>query len=330
MRAIRILDQVPEFVDTELDAGPLPDDSLVVDVVSASICSSDLHLIDLSFAEGAVLGHEVAGVAPDGTPVAIEPVVSCGHCSLCTDGQRQHCGGRELLGIGGASGGMAEQVMVAPSCLVPLPDGVDPRNAAVIEPLAVGVRAADRCLAATSAGSDPVLVIGAGSIGLCAAAALVERGAQVEVVARHQHQAEAAERLGAKAILSPADSDPGALAGEIDPRWVVLDSVASAGSVAQGLTLVRPSGRIVLAGTIWDGLELGLDWWTKEVELVPSAFYGGQAPDREIDRAARLLAERPEIAELLLTHRFPLEAATEGFETARARSEGTIKVVFHP
>ena len=68
MRAVRIVDGTPTL---ETLAGP-EGDGVCVKVVSSSICGSDLHLLDGGIAEGMILGHEFCGIAPDGTPVAVD------------------------------------------------------------------------------------------------------------------------------------------------------------------------------------------------------------------------------------------------------------------
>ena len=52
----------------------------------AGICGSDLHMVDTGFVGDVVLGHEVAGVTEDGTPVAVEPLSPCGRCEGCVRG----------------------------------------------------------------------------------------------------------------------------------------------------------------------------------------------------------------------------------------------------
>jgi threonine dehydrogenase-like Zn-dependent dehydrogenase len=68
----------------------------------------------------------------------------------------------------------------------------------------------------------------------------------------------------------------------------------------------------------------------KEISLVPASMYGRVGPSRDVDVAASLLAGRPHIAETLITHRFPLDAAAEAFAAARDRASGAIKVVLEP
>ncbi|MBM3659659.1 MAG: alcohol dehydrogenase, partial [Actinobacteria bacterium] len=141
-------------------------DEVVVEMRSASVCGSDLHLAGFGPLP-AVMGHEFAGILADGTPVAVDPNAPCGACDLCTEGKTHLCRNLAILGVT-RDGGMAERVRVHPSQLVRLPAGVAPEQACLVEPLAVAVHGMG--LAGVGGGSR-LAVVGAGSIGLAAVAA---------------------------------------------------------------------------------------------------------------------------------------------------------------
>lgn len=311
MRAIRCTSGLPTVVEVPEPEG----DGVVVTVVSAGICGSDLHLAPLGMP--ATFGHEYAGVLPDGRPVAVEPLGPCGTCTTCVEGSYQLClRGAVMYGIT-ADGGMAERALVPASAIVPLPAGLDPRDACLVEPVAVAVHGVRR------SGVRPgqqALVVGAGTIGLCAVVAARAAGALVDVVARHDHQREAAERLGASLEVRPG------------PVYdVVFESAGTSAALATAVAHCRSTGRVVLLGTPWDGLELpALDLAIREVSLVPSMAYGRSGASRDVDVAAAMLATQPEIAATLITHRFPLDAAAEAFRVAADRASGAIKVVLEP
>ena len=308
MRAVRIIDGAP--VLEQLD-GPTGE-GVTVRVVSSSICGSDLHLIDGGLAEGMILGHEFCGYAPDGTAVAIEPMASCGACAACADGHLSHCvDGASFYGIG-LPGGMADEVTVQPGALVPLPSGLDPSIACLVEPLAVAAHGLNR---ARVTANDRVLVIGGGPIGLAAAAMLRHRGIDAVLSARHPHQQEAGERLGASLDVG-------------DGYDVVVDCVATSGSLAEAVQRVRPRGRIGLVGTTWQPAELGIAACMKEVELLPAMTYRCRVPGRDFEEAAAALAAAPHIGDAVITHRFPLDGCAEAFATAADRAGGAIKVAF--
>ncbi len=292
-------------------------DGVRVRVRSAGICGSDLHLIESGVVEAAAvtLGHEVAGLTDDGTPVAIEPLAPCGTCGPCLDGEYNLCraSGAMLFGIG-RDGGMADEMWVPARALVPLPVGVDVGDASLVEPLAVVVHSFRR------AGVRPdqrVAVVGAGTIGLCAVAVGRALGCEVGLVARHDHQRAAGERLGASE-----------LSGEYD---VVIEAAGSESALGAAVDLAKPSAQVVIPGIYWGPVALpGLAMCLKQVSLCPTTLYGRHAGGRDVDNAAALLAATPALAPTVVTHRFPLDEAVDAFAAASSRTSGAIKVVLDP
>ena len=311
MRAIRCSGGSVQVVEVPAPQG----DGVRVRIRSAGICGSDLHLLDGGFPLVHTLGHEMAGVTPDGTPVAIEPLLPCGDCEHCQSGAYNLCALGPGIIMGTAhDGGMADEILVPERCLVPLAAGVDPRDACLVEPLAVAVHGMRR---AGLRGNQRVAVIGGGSIGLCAVAAATHAGAQATLVARHDAQREAGARLGARD-----------LEGRFD---LVVDAAGTKSALASALELCRPGGKLLLLATYWSGLELpGFALCMKEVNVIPASMYGRDGGSRDVEVAAGILASRPEIALSLITHRFPLHAAPEAFAVAADRQGGAIKVVLEP
>lgn len=313
MRAVRTRNGTVEVVNVS------PSDGLGVrvHVSSAGICGSDLHLIAAPGVVGdnTTLGHEIAGVTDDGTPVAIEPLAPCGRCDPCRSGDYNLCleSSSMIYGIG-RDGGMADIVWVEERCLVPLPAGLDPRNASLVEPMAVLVHSFRR------AGAHPdmrVAVIGGGAIGLCAVAVARARGCEVALAARHDHQRAAGERLGATAV-----------SGQYD---LVIEAAGTESALSEAIGLAKPSADVAIPGIYWGPIGLpGLAMCLKQVSLCPTTLYARSGAGRDIDHAAALLATNPDIADTLITHRFPLDGAVEAFGTAAARSAGAIKVVLEP
>lgn len=337
MKAIRSIDGTPQLVDvpapkpTPASATPAAStaatgDKVRVKIQASGICGSDLHMLDLGiFNPEITIGHEFAGLTDDGTPVAVEPVASCGSCIQCDSGDYNLCHRAtvDVLGFG-QDGGMAEQALVSPHQLVHLPASVPTQDACLVEPLAVCVRA---LRLAGFGGNQRVAVIGGGNIGLCAAAVVRHFGAPVAVLARHPTQREAALRLGAEVPDNPDSPD------EIpDSSFdIVVDAAGTTSALQLAGRLTAPAGAISLVSTYWEGLELpGYEVCTKEIRLIPSIMYGRHAGGRDAESAAAILSANPEVARAIITHRFPLDAVDEAFATARDRAAGAIKVVLEP
>ena len=311
MRAVRYIESGIRVVDVPAPSGP----GVRVRVRSASVCGSDLHL--LGQVHGVTLGHEIAGITPDGSPVAIEPLSPCLRCEQCQLGSYHLCVEAKAMIHGvGRDGGMADEILVPERALVPLPNAVALADACLVEPLAVVVHGIRR--SGLRAG-DRVAVIGGGPLGLCAIAVLRAFGAgEVALIARHDTQRAAGERLGAV----PAKS------GHYD---LVIEAAGSQSAFAQAVETVRPHGKIAVIGTYWDPIQIpGFELAMKEADLSMSVLYSGAPPHRDVDRAAALLAATPELPRAVITHRFPLDAAREAFAMAADRKAGAIKVVLEP
>jgi threonine dehydrogenase-like Zn-dependent dehydrogenase len=157
----------------ELDAPPGVDDGALLRVASASICSSDYLYIRSGSRH--ILGHEVAGTTDDGRAVVVEALYGCGRCEQCGRGHYNLCPthGERSLGMF-ADGGMAEHFRAPYERLVPLPPGLDVRDASIVEPASVSWHALNL------GGTGPetrVAVVGAGALGLLAVAGARRMGA---------------------------------------------------------------------------------------------------------------------------------------------------------
>ena len=309
MRAVRRTERGVEVLDLDAPAG----EGVDVHIGAAGICGTDVR-VAAAGPHPVTLGHELAGHLDDGTAVAIEPIAPCGTCDQCQASRYHLCRGGPDIFIGwGLDGGMADIVRVPERALVPLPPSLGVGDACLVEPLAVAVHGLR--LAAVQ-GGDRVAVIGGGSIGLCASAAATSLGCEVGLVARHDAQVTAGERLGATAAIS----------GEYD---VVVEAAGSESAMAQAVALARP--RATLLGTYWGLLPVpAVEATMKELRVLPTITYNRHASGRDVDGAAALLAARPEIAEAMITHRFPLDDAPHAFDVATDRAAGAIKVVLEP
>jgi threonine dehydrogenase-like Zn-dependent dehydrogenase len=311
MKAVRSIEGGVSVVDVDEPPGI----GEVLDMRATSICGSDLSYI--RFGSRNILGHELAGVRNDGTPVVVEAIYGCMECEQCQRGAYNLCPthGQRALGIG-ADGGMAEQFRAPSARLVPLPSGFDVRDASIVEPASVSWHALR--LAATGPRTR-VAVVGAGALGLLAVAGACRLGADdVVLEARHPYQKEAGERLGAR------------IGGE-SLYDVVVEAAGSEASLARCSELVAPGGTIVVLGVHFGPVQL--DWmplFRKEARVIPSLGYCAHEGGREMDDAAAMLADDPDIARTLITHRFPIEDAAEAFRVASDRAGGAVRVVIEP
>ena len=391
MRAV-VFDMVdPEFPASlaELPEPELPGPSWArVQVTTGGICGSDVHLFAHNTGPSPtlasigtfpfVLGHETAGhvveagpdcsVAP-GTRVAIDPCIPClprgidPPCTNCARGWTSSClnldsrivsSGRSLGYTAGLGGGWADAVVAHDSMLHPMPDTITDRGASLYEPVSI---ACHGLLRAAPADGDPVLIVGAGIIGLAALAAL--RGlfpaCPVTVLARHEHQAAAARACGADhVVLQDAEYGHWVALAELSGSRVVgrkkhqmlmggfpyvVEAVGAPASVTEALRAAAHRGTVLLLGAAGISEVDLTPVWYKEVALVgsidhtvdlgPAPGLAGGAGRHSVDRALDILAEGLLPDEVVVTHQFGLEEYREAIGTAIDRSAShAIKVVF--
>ena len=258
----------------------------LVDVAYAGLCGTDLHICRGDHPRalpGVVIGHEVVGRLrgpargwPAGTAVMVNPLLACGECRPCRNGSAHVCDRLGLLGID-APGGAAECVAVPEDQLVPLPSGLDLRIAALIEPLAVAVRAIRRGGLRLGQRAH---VIGAGPVGLLVAScARIGGAAEVTLSEPVARRAAVAADFGLR------------LAAEPDQRAdVVFDCTGHPAVAPDVLRWAATSGTVVTVG-VYPGV-VGVDLASvvlRELAIVGTRVY---APE-DVAAAAELAARDP-------------------------------------
>lgn len=309
MRAVRNAPPGVQVIEIDEPEG----NGELVRVEVTGICASDLNY--LQFGSTQIAGHEFAGVLEDGTPVAVEAIFGCGACPQCEQGNYNICEkGPTALGMFDP-GGMCEWFRAPEHALVRLPQGLDVTDAALVEPTSVAWHS---CHVGGVGPGTRVAIVGAGAIGILAAASAQAMGAsEVAVEARHPHQHEARERIGA---ITPT--------GGYD---VVIETGGSESALHRAVQLARPGGTVVYLGVYGpDATWPHHEAFMGEIALVGSLGYCAHQGRREFAEAADMLASRPELARMLITHRFPIEDAPEAFRVAQDKSKGVFRVVVEP
>jgi threonine dehydrogenase-like Zn-dependent dehydrogenase len=383
MKAVQFDYADPAFpaslVEVDEPAFPAGDWARVA-VATGGICGSDLHLFapatKASMALVGVaafpflLGHEIAGrvieAGPDcpvpvGTRVAVNPCIACAPrgidppCEHCARGWASSClnldskivtGGRALGYTQGLGGGWAEQVLAHASMLFPIPDAVPDRAASLHEPISIASHGLTRAPVPDGA---PVLVVGAGIIGLAALAALKHQfpASAVTVLARHDHQADAAARTGADQVVRPS-ADNGhfeQLAAITGGRVVgagedlmlmggfpyVVEGVGTASAVTESARAASHRGTVLLLGAAGIAeVDLTAVWY-KELVVVGSVDHAVDGDRHSVERALDVLAAGGLPHDVVVTHEFPIEGYRDAVTTALDRgSSRAIKVVFRP
>lgn len=340
-------------------------------VLRTGICGSDVKEVLLQAASDNPLsglvsfphvpGHEVvarveeagSGQFSPGRLVVVDPWVGCVArgldrlCAACERGFPPHCWGvpdggpwgtgrgMHLGNFQGLPGGFAEVIWAHPSQCHPLPEGLPFQLGVLADPLAVGLHAVER---AGAEPAGPILVLGAGTIGLALALAARERWPElpVWVTAAWPHQLDRIRALGAEALPLDSSSVIPEMARQGQGRlvrpwrggpWVlgggaalVLDSLGSRSSTELALRCLAPRGRIVVVGVAKpERTETTLTYY-KEAEILGSNGYGRsellEGSPHLLELALQTLARRRAELSRWCTHSFPLESYRAAFEAA--------------
>jgi (R,R)-butanediol dehydrogenase / meso-butanediol dehydrogenase / diacetyl reductase len=301
----------------------------IVDVAFAGICGTDLHICagEHPRAEAPlVLGHEFVGTLhadadglAAGQGVAVEPLLNCGECTPCRTGRSHVCERLRLIGID-VAGGVAEQVAVPQSRLIPLPDRLDLRRAALVEPLAVTVHAVRR--SGLSLG-DPVMVAGAGPIGLAVASCARLAGAGTVYVSEvAEPRRRAAEELGFVVLDAEEPGEDLRARNGGEGATVVFDTAAHPAVAANITSWTATSGRIVFVGTYGVPTAVNLqDVVFREIEAVGCRVY----TRGDMEAAVALIADGRFDPEPFITSVVALSEAPTALQKLRSGDE--IKVL---
>jgi threonine dehydrogenase-like Zn-dependent dehydrogenase len=304
-------------------------------ITAAGVCGTDVHIWEgrLSFTKPPlVLGHEFAGVVEElgpgvrgfapGDRVKCDSVVGCGNCDWCRRGASQFCPQGAEFGIT-QDGGWTEWLVVPDRNLHHLPDSISDEVAAIMD---VEVPGAFRKPGIVP--GETVVVFGAGPAGLIALQCARILGAGVVILCGTRAERLAlGQRLGANHVIDVNQTDPVPAVRDLTDGLgadLAFDAAGSKSSILSALDILRPQGRLVLYGVP----EGPLDGFPAKQAVLKDVVLYGSLPNRTgweqvIDWVA---GGRLDLGSMI-THRFPLEQASEALSTMRDRRDGAIKAV---
>jgi L-iditol 2-dehydrogenase len=321
---------------------PVPGEGeALVQVKAVGICASDVHwyldgrIGDAVMTDPLILGHEFAGVVAEvgpgvtcvkpGDRVAVEPAIPCYKCDRCAVGEYNICRHVKFCGTAPTDGALREFIAWPESLLAPIPDSMSVDEAAMLEPLAVGVYAVSLV--------EPILgctvaILGAGAIGLSILQAAKAAGCeQAFITDLIPERLELAQKLGADQVFDA--SDPGLVASikaathDLRPD-VVFEAAGENEAVIQAIDMVRPGGQVVIGGIPYE-----------DVVSFPAAMARRKGltirmlrrSNGTLERSIKLIESGKIDVSSYATHRFPLERVVEAFDVARFRRDGAVRVV---
>jgi len=351
VRAVRVTPDQHLAVEN-VDLAPEPGEVLLK-VHDCGICGTDLHTLRyptvFNTKPGTILGHEFSGEIAAvtegvtnwqaGDRVVSLPVMNCGECPECTAGYDWHCV-RSLghgLNLAAIPGAFAEYVRVSPHALLPIPDSLSNRHAALTEPLAVALHSVNRVRLQAN---EPCIIMGAGPVGLFTLvwAKLLrsgERGAKIQgdapIVASDPSPARRnlALALGADAAVDPTDTNPTATLRELaDGAYpaVVFECVGTPAALQDAMSMAGRNARVSVTGVCLQPYELRpMTAHGKELEVHYVFAYTRDEFQESLDALARGDIH----ADQLITDVITLDEVPAMFD-ALAHPTSQVKVLVEP
>ncbi|MFH1400056.1 MAG: galactitol-1-phosphate 5-dehydrogenase [Nanoarchaeota archaeon] len=328
-----------------IDEPTIADDDVLVKVHCAGICGSDIPRVMKTGGHISPLipGHEFAGTVAKtgkrvidvrvGDRVSVFPLISCGTCAHCAQGNVNLCDSYDYLGSR-SHGGFAEHVRCPARNTVLLPDNVSFEEGAQIEPLAValrGVRKADDIQGKT------MFIFGMGPIGLYAAQIANQFGAHVIAVDRNEYKLSIARDLGIKHTID--NTETGALNAYLKSQRltpeIVMDCSGSTHLLTKAIDICQKGGRIILVGNVTEDLTLTKQQVSqilrKELTIRGSWNSIHSSDDKgEWNEVIKLLDEKKVKVQPIITHKEHLKDVTRVFNELSEKTYPFVKVMLYP
>ncbi|MEM8667569.1 MAG: alcohol dehydrogenase catalytic domain-containing protein [Planctomycetota bacterium] len=287
---------------------------VIVDVLQAGICETDLQLARGYMGFSGVLGHEFVGIAQSGL-YAGQRVVGeincyCRDCPMCRDGLMNHCPNRTVVGIDRHDGAFAERLAIPEFCLHAVPDAISNDHAVLTEPLAAAFQIGEQINLSQCASA---LVLGDGRLSLLIAQVLKHSVGRLIVIGKHAGKLSRFEERGIPTV-GLAQFEP---RKEFD---LVVEVTGSPSGLPLALQCVRPRGTVVMKTTVANDHQLPMAALViDEIQLVGSRC-------GPFDKALKSLCEDGLQLDDFVTHRFTLAEAENAMQ--KASEPQALKVVF--
>ena len=310
---------------------------------AVGVCGSDVHYYEegrIGSAEvqyPTLLGHEPSGVVDavgagvdlsPGTRIAVEPAAPCMKCELCRAGKQNTCPNVRFLGTPPIDGIFEQYHLMPAGCCIPVPDEISLVEAAMLEPLCVGLHAV--ALADLHIGQT-VAIFGSGPIGLVSLLAARAAGAaEVYMTDLVPERLALAKQLGATAAVHAGETDVVAWIKDLTHGRGV-DATFEAAGAQQTMThaceCVRIGGRALIIG-IPSVQELTMPMHIcRRKELLLQHV---RRSNDEIHTALPMVASGRIDIKPLATHFFGLDQVADAFDLVHRYADGVIRAVILP
>ena len=329
--------------DIELIDLPIPvpgDDEVLLKNITLGVCTSDLqiyHGLHKYAAMPVTMGHEEAGLVAAvgknvkdwkvGDRVVLQPQKFCKHCAPCRTGHPNVCEDLKVIGVH-VDGCACEYTAVPADTLHALPDAVSFRDAALIEPMAVGFGVVRRINEVTDIHGKKVCVVGAGTIGNLVAQACKAMGAtQVMITDILDEKLALAKRCGIDFAVNTKDTS---LADAIvscfgeDKADIIVDSAANPFVFKSIMEAARKASIVVISGNYKEPVSFDVTLLQRrEITLLGHMMYIHD----EYEDALEQLAKGNIHTDGLITQEWTLQQYPEAFKFVDEHPNDVVKMI---
>jgi L-iditol 2-dehydrogenase len=319
------------------------DADVLLKIEVVGICGSDLHyyetgrigeqIVEYPF----IIGHECSatveavGSSVDrvkvGDEVVVDPAVPCHQCDQCRRGRENTCYNVLFLGAPGQGGGCLCEYKVMPQeCCYPTNGEITLEQAALCEPLSIGVYAVNEACVPKAA---RIAILGQGPIGLSVLlAAKVEKKRKIFVTDKIDERLKAAKDVGVTWLGNPEKIDVVSeiLAAEPLGMDIVFECCGQQEALDEAFDILKPGGRLIIVGTPRkERISFDVDKFKRKEFTVRYIRRQNRCTQQAID----LIKTGKANVDFMLTHRFPLEETKKAFDLVAGYHDGVIKSVIN-
>ena len=341
MNAIRKLNPTAGANFVEVDVPDLTPNSVLVEVLSTSVCGTDVHIFDWDeWASSRLnlpltIGHELSGKVIEvgsnvesinrGDFISAESHITCGSCLQCNKGLSHLCNVVKLRGVD-FDGCFADFALIDKSSIWVNDSNISPEIASIQEPFGNALHS----LTYTDVKDETVLILGCGPIGLCAIALCRLFGAeQIFAVDISEYRLDLASKMGATEIIN-ATSD-NYHQGIMDMTnglgvGILLELSGSPIALSEGLKLVRSGGYVSLLGLPSKNVSIDVSNNIILKGLTVQGIFGRIIPKTWEETSKLLTSNKLNLSDLI-THQFKLKDFDSAFNLMKTGMCGKIVMI---
>ncbi len=339
MRAAFFKDiNVVKFIDAPEPQITKPDD-VKIKIMYTGICGSDILGLNGGHPTRkppVISGHESSGVVMEvgsavkdfkpGDRVAIEPQYSCQRCNACLSGRYNICPEKKVLGTIYWQGSFADYVIAPERTLLHIPESIDMKEAALLEPLAVGFHAVSMV---EPRKKDTVVILGCGPIGIATELGCIDAGiTQIFMTDKIDYNLGIAKEIGALDTINVERQDAEQKIKSLtngDGADIIFIAAGAAEALDQAVRMVKPGGKVVIIAHFGKNVT----WDPKSFRYKEALIYGTFMYTRNDYLKVIKAVESGSInLSSMITAVYPIEECVEVFEKAKNHSIDYVKLLF--